>query len=60
MMLQRLDVTAELTLAPALAMATVRQERLLAPVPAAATVRQQGAFQHLPLPRIHTGEQQIT
>ena len=60
MLLQSLDVTADLALTSAPAVATVRQVSLSAPVPAAATVQQQGTFRRLPLPRVHTGEQQIT
>ena len=44
MLLQWLDVTAGLTLAPAPAVATVRQGSRSAPAPAAATVQQQGAL----------------
>ena len=44
MLLEELDVTAGLTLAPAPAVATVRQESRWAPTPAVATVPQQGAF----------------
>jgi len=54
-------MTAGLTLAPAPAMATVRQVSRSAPAPATATVPQQGLFRRrLPLPCVHTGEQQIT
>ena len=59
MLLECLDVTVGLTLASAPAVATVRQGSLSAPAPAVATV-QQGAFRRLPLPRVHTGEEQIT
>ena len=44
MILQLLDETAGLTLAPAPAVATVRQVSRLAPAPAAATVPQQSTF----------------
>ena len=44
MLLQLLDVTAGLTLAPAPVVATVRQVSRSAPVPAAAIVHQQGAL----------------
>ena len=43
-LLQLLDVTAGLTLAPTPAVATVRQVSRSAPVPAAAIVQQQGAL----------------
>ena len=60
MLLQWLDVTAGLTLAPAPAVATVRQGSLSAPAPAAATVQQQGSpFGACPY-RAYRGEQQIT
>ena len=52
MLLQWLDKTAGLTLAPALAVATVRQVSRSAPAPAAATVPQQGAFSAPPSPAV--------
>jgi len=50
-------VTAVLTLAPALAVAIVRQESRSAPAPAVATVPQLGAFSAPPSPavRLHQG-----
>ena len=54
MLLQWLDVTAELTLAPAPAVATVRQVSRSAPAPAAATVSQQGAFSAPPSPAVRS------
>ena len=61
MLLQWLDVTAELTLRPAPVVATVRQGSLSAPAPTAATVHQQGALSApVSAARSDMGEQQIT
>jgi len=50
MLLQGLDVTAGLTLAPAPAVVTVRRESRSASVPVVVTIPQQGAFSVPPSP----------